>query len=377
MQVKLDAKHSRHKPHAQTISWWRTDLGEEEALRVTQAIRNEHISQGPIAKEFEDRLVDYLGVPYVVTTTSGSMALLMALWSIGIGPGDEVIIPNRTWIATAHAVVLLGAKVRFVDVEEGRPIIDPAKIEALITSRTKAIIPVHLNGRSANMSEIRRIAQKHGLRVIEDAAQALGSRNQDGLLGTQSDMGCFSLSVAKIITTGQGGFVATRDRDTYERLLAMRTHGVGSVINAEWTRPGFNFRFTDIHAAIGLVQLTRIDMHIENIKTIYSRYAETMLQLPFLKFLPVDIEAGEVPIYIEVLYKEPQRLISFLADKGIQTRPFYPDLDRADYFGNAGELPNSRPYGSEGIFLPSGPGQSMENIEKVLDVLKNFGKKFA
>jgi dTDP-4-amino-4,6-dideoxygalactose transaminase len=375
MSVEPSAENIRVSPDTQAISWWRTSFGEEEVLRIAQAIRNEHISQGPVVREFEDRLSEYLGVPYVVATTSGSMALLMALWSINVGPGDEVIVPNRTWIATAHAPVLLGAKVRLVDVEADRPIIDPARIEEAITPRTKAIIPVHLNGRSADMREIRRLAQKHGLHVIEDAAQALGSRNRDGLLGTQSDMGCFSLSVAKIIATGQGGFVATRDASLYEKLVAIRTHGVGSVINAEWTQPGFNFRFTDILASIGLVQLTKLDERIKKVKEIYSRYIGVASDLPFLKFIPVNIEAGEVPIYIEVLCEERERLIGYLADKGIQARPFYPDLNLASYFQSDACFLNSEKFGRKGIFLPSGPEQPLENIDRVLAALRTYTRQ--
>lgn len=354
------------------IAWWRTEFGQSEIDLVSDAIRNGQISQGPIVSKFEERLAEYLGVPYVVATTSGSMSILMALMAVGVGHGDEVIVPNRTWIATAHAPALLGARVRLVDVEADRPIIDTAGIEEAITPQTKAIMPVHLNGRSADMREINRIAQKHGLKVIEDAAQALGSRNIDGLLGTQSDMGCFSLSVAKIIATGQGGFIATRDRMLYEKLVAIRTHGVGSVIDAQWTELGFNFRFTDILASIGLVQLGRLDERIKKVKAIYSRYMEGMKDLPFLTFVPVNIEAGEVPIYIEILCKERERLIRFLAERGIQARPFYPDLNNAAYFNNHGEFPNSRQYGDKGVYLPSGPSQSLENVERVIKALQSF-----
>ena len=133
----------------------------------------------------------------------------MSLMAIGVQPNDEVILPNRTWIATAHAVHLLGGKVVLVDVEPNRPIIDVTSIEQAITSKTKAIIPVHMNGRSANMRSIRKIARKYKIHVIEDAAQAIGSCNKQGYLGTQSDIGCFSLSVAKTISTGQGGFAVT------------------------------------------------------------------------------------------------------------------------------------------------------------------------
>lgn len=355
------------------ISWWRTSFGAEEASQISAAIAHEHISQGQVTAEFERRFGEVLDEPYVIATTSGSIALLMALWAAGIGPGDEVIVPNRTWIATAHAPLLLGAKVVLMDVEEERPIMDVTQIERTITPHTKAIIPVHLNGRSVNMHEVQRIATKHNLAVIEDAAQALGSRNENGLLGTQSDMGCFSLSVAKIIATGQGGFIVTRDESLYHKLLAIRTHGVNDVVNARWTQPGFNFRFTDILASIGLVQLKRLPERIGKVKAIYTRYSEAMPALPFLKFIPVNIEAGEIPIYIEVLCPERDRLIQFLAVRGIQTRPFYPDLNLAPYFESNGRFPHSEIFGTQGLFLPSGPEQPLDNVDHVIQALRDFG----
>ena len=219
----------------------------------------------------------------------------------GVGPGDEVIVPNRTWIATAHAPKLLGAKVVLADSEADRPIIDVSAVQRCITKHTKAIIPVHFNGRSANMREINRIAGDHGIWVIEDAAQAFASRNREGFLGTQSRIGCFSLSVAKIIATGQGGFVATKDAALSDKLRLIRTHGVSDVLHASWTQLGFNFRFTDILASIGIVQLKRLPERIAKLEAIYARYAAAMPSLPFLHLVPVKIESGEIPIYIEVL----------------------------------------------------------------------------
>jgi perosamine synthetase len=359
------------------ISWWRTHFGEEEVNKVAGSIRQEHLSQGPVTVEFERQVADLLNIPYVVATTSGSMALLMSLWVLGVGPGDEVIVPNRTWIATAHAPLLLGAKIVLIDVEEKCPIMDVTQIESAITPRTKAIVPVHLNGRSVNMHEVQRIAKKHSLVVIEDAAQALGSCNEDGLLGTQSDMGCFSLSVAKIISTGQGGFIVTRDASLYHKLVAMRTHGVGDIVNASWSQPGFNFRFTDILASIGLVQLKRLPERIEKVKSIYARYSEAMADLPFLKFIPVNIEAGEIPIYIEVLCPERDRLIQFLGDRGIQTRPFYPDLNLAPYFESTVRFPRSEVFGTQGVFLPSGPEQPLTNVDRVVEALHIFKRNIS
>jgi perosamine synthetase len=356
-----------------SINWWRTEFKGGEAEAVVRAINGEHISQGPIVAEFERQVAAYLGVPYVVATTSGSMALLLSVWASGIGPGDEVIVPNRTWIATAHAPHMLGATVKFVDVEKNRPIIDVDTIEAAITSRTRAIIPVHMCGRSADMRAINQIARRHNLAVIEDAAQALGSRNCDGFLGTQSDMGCFSLSVAKIIATGQGGFIATSNEENYKKLVSMRTQGVGDIVNAGWDRPGFNFRFTDILAAIGLEQLKILQQRIDKVKAIYNTYVEGLSGLSYIKIIPVDLAAGEVPVYIEVLCEKRELLIGFLAEKGIQCRPFYPDLHQARYFNQTdGDFPHAKPFGQWGVYLPAGPEQPLGNVEKVIHAIRDF-----
>jgi perosamine synthetase len=354
------------------VPYWRTTFSNGEVSAIAEAISNEHVSQGPVVAEFERKLAAYLGMPYAVATTSGSMALLMSLMAANVGPGDEVIVPNRTWIATAHAPFLLGAKVVLVDVEQGRPIIDANLIEQAITKRTKAIIPVHMCGRSADMRAINEVAHRNKLTVIEDAAQALGSKNADGYLGTQSDMGCFSFSVAKIISTGQGGFITTRSQETYRRLIALRTQGVGDVINATWTIPGFNFRFTDVLAAIGNVQLGLLSSRIDKVKKIYKMYEEGLKKSTSTKIIPVNLDGGEVPIYVEALCTDRLGLIDFLAARGIQCRPFYPDLDKAEYLSNSGEYPNSKPFSLNGVYLPAGPDQSHGNVQLVIAAIYEF-----
>jgi perosamine synthetase len=356
------------------INWWKTSFNNGEAEAITKAISNKSVSQGPVVAELEKQLGEFLGMPFVVATTSGSMALLMSCWVLGIGPGDEVIVPNRTWIATAHAAVLLGAKVVLVDVEPGRPIIDVSLIEKAITKKTKAIIPVHMCGRSADMKTINYLAQKYGIAVIEDAAQALGSRNTDGFLGTQSDLGCFSFSVAKIIATGQGGFVTTKNELLFKKLIAMRTHGVGDIVNADWDKPGFNFRFTDILAAVGIQQLNLISSRIEKAKEIYNLYENGLKGIDSIKLIKVNLEAGEVPVYIEVLCERRKELIDFLAERGIQCRPFYPNLDRATYLNIDGYFPNSEPYGRYAVYLPAGPEQDLNDIKRVIEEIILFCK---
>jgi len=354
------------------VPWWRTTFGEEELARIAEAIRGEHISQGPIVAEFERRMAGILGTRHVIATTSGSMSLLMACMAVGVGPGDEVIVPNRTWIATAHAPYLLGAKVVLVDIEKHRPCLDCTQLEAAITPRTKAIIPVHLNGRACDMNHIRQLAVRHHLKVIEDAAQALGSRPEGVQLGTRSDIGCFSLSVAKIIATGQGGYACTNDDTLAARMRSIRTHGVADVIEARWVEPGFNFRFTDIQASIGLAQLDRLPGRIGRVLALYERYRGMLESVPGVSLIPVDVGSGEIPTYIEVLCESREHLRAHLLRDGIESRPFYPALNEAGYFNNTGRYPNSEPFSNRGLYLPSGPEQSTENIDRTLASLAAY-----
>jgi dTDP-4-amino-4,6-dideoxygalactose transaminase len=354
------------------INWWETSFGELEIQRISESIRHKNVSQGVVTKGFEDAIADFLGVTHVVAVSNGSCALLCALMAVGVGPGDEVIVPNRTWISTAHAVAVLGAKVLVVDVEADRPIIDVTRIEAAITSRTKAIIPVHMNGRAADLGAIQQIATRHKLAVIEDAAQALGSRNRLGYLGTQSDIGCFSLSVAKTISTGQGGFIVTNNDQLAEKLRAIRTHGVESTKDPEsWVRLGFNFRFTDVLASIGVEQLKLLPERISHLKAIYQRYADG-LNGSLFKLIPVDLEAGEVPVYNEFLVENRQDWINRLSSNGIETRPFYPDINQASYLGAPRSIfSNSHKFSKQGIYLPSGPSQTLGSIHQVIKTIKD------
>lgn len=358
--------------HDRQISWWRTQFGDAEIERMADGIRHERISQGALTAEFEQRLSHVLGVPHVVATTSGSMALYMALLAVGVGQGDEVLVPNRTWIAGAHAALLCGAKVRLVDDEPDRPVMDLEDARRKITSRTKVIMPVHLNGRAVDMDKVQALARDHGLRVVEDAAQALMSRNRHGFLGAQSDIGCFSLSLAKIISTGQGGFTVTRDERLYRRLVSMRTHGVTDVINPVWTEPGFNFRYNDILAAMGLVQLSRLEDRVACVKALYQRYRSGLAGLKCVELVPLDLAGGELPIYVEVYSRFRTAIIQHLAGCQIQARPFYPTLNQAAYLASQDAMPHSEKSCAGTFFLPCGPDQPLANVDSVLAALRDF-----
>lgn len=354
------------------ISWWKTAIGKEEISLLLEALANEHLSQGPVVAEFERRLSGALEVPYVVLTTSGSVALLLAVMALDIGRDDEVVVPNRTWIATAHAPLIVGAKAVLIDVLADIPAMDVSQIRKKITSRTKAIMPVHLNGRANDMEEINTIAKEYGLKVIEDAAQAMFSKNASGFLGTQSDVGCFSLGIAKLITTGQGGFVVTRDKDTYERLTLIRNHGLINNFAPTFFRIGCNFRLTDILAAIGIAQLKRVPNRVAHLRDIYKRYEEGIKDLSFIRMLPVKVDEGEVPLYAEVMSEERDKLMEFLASNGIETRPFLPSVHESPYIKSNSTVPNSEIFRKQGLTLPCGPDQPMENIDRVIEILNHY-----
>lgn len=358
-----------------TIPWWSVDLGPEAPQAALQAIQNRQLSMGAVVALFEQRMAEALGVPHVVAVCSGSSALMLALLEAGVQAGDEVIVPNRTWIATAHAAHLLGARVVLVDVEKERPVLDPDAFTAAITPRTRCVIPVHLNGRACDMVRIRAIAEQHGITVIEDAAQALLSVSPEGgYLGTHSRSGCFSLSVAKLITCGQGGFIVTADDSVAQRLRLMRTHGTGDVIHAQWNFAGGNFRFTDILASVALTQLDTIQERKEKLVSLYATYAEALLGIPNIHLLPIDTTTGEIPLYVEVLVEKRNDFMAFLRVHGIQSRPLYPSLNEAPQFAgnNGGSYPNSAIYAKCALFLPSGPDQKPEDIAFVLDIMHSW-----
>ena len=357
------------------ISWWRTSFGDREVEKLRESVQKECIGQGLVTEEFEEEISLALNVPFVVATTNGSAALYMALLSLGIGHGDEVIIPNRTWIASANAILLTGAKVVLVDVRSDLPLIDVAQIQSKITTQTKALMPVHLNGRSADMQEIQRLAEKFGIPIIEDACQAFFLSNSSGYLGTQSDVGCFSLGVTKLVSTGQGGFVVTKNRDVYERLKCIRNHGVTDEFTESYDQFGFNFKFTDLLASFGLVQLSRVSKRIVHLNKIYAKYESAISKFKCVNLLPVNVLSGEIPLYAEVLCPERKELENFLHFHNIQARIVPPDLSLSSCLKDDGSFPNSIRFSDQGLYLPCGPEQPLENIDFVIDTLYDFERR--
>lgn len=360
-----------------SISWWNTELHPGGGDAVKKAFEEKKISQGQLCTEFEQCLAERMGVRNVIATSSGTAALFLAMKAAGLGSGDEVIIPNRTWIATAHAVKLCGAQVVCADVRKDIPVIDISDVEKLITKRTKAVIPVHMGGRSCDITRLVDLADTRNILVIEDAAQALFSMHRGQFLGTFGLAGCFSFSMAKLLASGQGGAVVTDDDALAVELRALRTHGLESTLFPEnWPKWGFNFRFTDLQSAIALNELKYIDEKIERLLILYQSY-EKISQERGIDLIPVDTEIGNIPLYIEVLVDNRLELIKRLEIENIETRPFYPDIGKATYLGlQSISGTNSACFEKQGLYLPSGPGQADQIPDIVTAEIQKIGKSY-
>lgn len=352
------------------IPWWRTELGEEEITGVVQAIRARHIHPGPECRALEEALGEVLGVPYVALTTSGSVALLLAMLGCGVGAGDEVIVPVVGFIAAAHAVMLAGGRVRFVDVQPERPLIDVEQVAAAITARTKAVVVMHLNGAAADMAAVRALCEGRGIAVIEDAAQAFGSRAEEGWLGTLGDVGAYSMGITKLMTTGEGGFVVTRSRQLYERIVKLRNHGTVAIAHNVFQEFGLNFRFTDLQASVGLVQLKKREQKMAGVRRVYEFYRQRLAEMQGVSLLEVRVAAGELPLWSEVLCAEREVVQAQLRARGIETKAFHPLLSESRHVGCAGEYPVGARYAAGGLTLPSGPDQREEDLEAVVEALR-------
>jgi perosamine synthetase len=362
-----------------TIPWWNLDLGDAAIEQVTAAMRARQVSQGVLTARFEQALAERLGIAHAVCTNSGTAALTLAMMACGIGPGDELVMPNRTWVATANAALILGATVRPVDSRPGTMLIDADRIEAAIGPATRALVPVSLNGAALDMERINAIAARHGLSVIEDSCQSLFSQSRDGrCLGTKARFGCFSLGMAKSLTTGAGGVVVCADADDARLLRRIRNQGMSEYDLSE--RHGvraWNFKFTDLQAAVGLAQLPRLEARIANQRDLHRLYRDGLAGIGCLRLLPVDVDAGEVPLRAEVLCSERSAFMAALAEQGIGTCAQTPNLADYPFIGaDPARFPLSRAYGDGNLVLPSGPDQPLDNARRTVETIRRLAGRF-
>jgi perosamine synthetase len=269
-------------------------IGAEEEQAVIEVLRSGWVTQGPRVAEFEEKFSEYIGCDHSVAVSSCTTGLHLALLASNIGPGDEVICPSLSFVATANSIAYTGATPIFGDIDPATYNLDPSRLEEIISPRTKAILVVHQIGLPAEMNDLLAVAVKHGLSVVEDAACAIGSEYDGKLIGKPlGTMACFSFHPRKILTTGEGGMITTSEAKLAERLRRLRQHAMSlsdvvrhnaKLISSEtYDEVGFNFRMTDMQAAIGITQLGRLGDFLERRRYLAARYTENLQHLPWLQ----------------------------------------------------------------------------------------------
>jgi dTDP-4-amino-4,6-dideoxygalactose transaminase len=363
------------------------DLGEEEKHLVSQVIDSGWVSQGPKVAEFEEIFARYVGARYAVATTSCTTALHAALSVSGIGPGDEVIIPSLSFIATANSVIYCGATPVFIDVDPETCNIDVQKIEEAVTGKTKAIMPVHQMGLPADLDPIKKIAEKNKLLIIEDAACAIGSAYKNTKIGGHGNIACFSFHPRKIITTGEGGMITTDDRTIAQRLRRFRHHGMSvsdierhmanTVIIETYPELGYNYRMTDMQAAMGIGQMKKLSFLLDARKQMARMYDNELGKIPHIRIpqVPSYARHNYQSYWIELLDSAPvdrNTLMAKLLEKGIATRRGIMAIHREPcYRAYTGiHLPNTDRLTDNTLLLPLYPTLSAEEQTFIINSIK-------
>lgn len=337
------------------IEWFGPQLAGDELSRLKGVLDSNFLNDGPLTRELEARVAQVVGVPYCVAVTSGTAAIALSLMAAGVGAGDEVIVPDLTFIATANAVRLAGAIPVLVDVEERRLCLDPEAVRHATNTRTRAIVPVDVNGRGADYGFLEPFCAERGLALVCDSAEALGSKYRGRALGAFGLAGCFSFSANKTITAGQGGMIATRDAKLHARLIELKDQGRpvrGTGGDDAHPALGFNFKFTDLQAAVCLAQMDKLDERLALARRRDELYREALGNLPGLRFPDMD-EHGEVRQWTDVLVEDRSTLRAAFDADGIGHRFFWHPLHTQKPYARAGGFPAADRIAARGLWLPS------------------------
>ncbi|HEX2172734.1 MAG TPA: DegT/DnrJ/EryC1/StrS aminotransferase family protein [Dehalococcoidia bacterium] len=335
-------------------------------------------SSGEFIDRFEGRFAEFCGTEHALTCSNGTVALHLALLALGIGPGDEVLVPSLTYVATANAVRYCGADPVFVDSDRATWSLDPTDLRRKVTDRTRAIVAVHLYGRPAPMSEIMALARERGLRVVEDAAEAHGALSGGQPVGSIGDLGTFSFYGNKIITCGEGGMVVTRDAGLAERVRLLRGQGQDPTRRYWFTEVGYNYRMTNLQAAIGLAQLENVESFLAARDEIARWYDEELGGLPGVQTALRTPGDRTVCWLYSVILSGPagtarDDLLTKLRQAGIDTRPFFHPLHVLPPYRDrcrSAEYPNAEWLGARGFNLPAWVGMSREHVRRVAATLR-------
>lgn len=347
-------------------------IGEEEKAAVVAYLDSGGwLTEFRKTREFEQAIADFTGARYASIVSNGTVSLYAALWSLEVGPGDEVIVPDYTMIASANAVLLAGARPVLVDVNPQDLCLDLELAEAALTERTKALLFVSVNGRAPDMDRLVALARRHGLFLVEDAAQSLGSCWRGRHLGTFGDIGSFSFSAPKIITTGQGGALVTEDETWIERIRRFRDFGRERSGEDEHISLGFNFKFTDLQAVIGLAQMGKLAWRVQRKKTMFELYRSELVDLPQVEFLRTDL-ADCAPWFVDILVADPSALQQHLLERGIGSRRFYPAVHTQAPYREPLSRPHAESAAARGLWLPSSSFLQDETIRAICAEIRGF-----
>jgi perosamine synthetase len=361
------------------------DVGEAEIEAVVAVLRSSRLSLGPKMVEFEQAMAAYVGVPHGVAVSSGTAGLHLALLALGLGPGDEVIVPSFTFIAVANSVRYVGAVPVFADIDAESLNVSAACVEAAITPRTRAVIVVHTFGRPAEMTALLDVARRHNLRVIEDACEAIGAEMDGRRVGSFGDAAVFAFYPNKQITTGEGGMVVTPHAEIARRMRALRNHGryESDGSEASWfdhAELGFNYRLSDMQCALGLAQMGRVDEILERRAAIARRYCELLADVPDLRLPALEVAGQRLSWFVFVVrlverFTQADRdaVMRRLAEGGIATGRYFAPIHLQPAYAawrDAARLPVTEAVAARTLALPFFNRITEEQIQQVCAALR-------
>jgi len=350
-------------------------FGEEERSELSSYLAEDgFMTEFRKTAQFEQGLAQFTGARHCVVVNNGTISLTLAAIAVGVGPGDEVIVPNYTMIATPNSVKLIGANPVFVDVDADTLVANPDLIRAAITPKTKAIMLVVANGResSCGISAFEAIARETGIAIIEDAAQGMGSYYRDGRhVGTAGILGSLSFSAPKLISTGQGGAILTNNDEMASKLRALKDFGRARGGNDIHDSIGYNFKFTELQACLGLAQMRQLPARVLRKREIWCHYRDGLTNIPQIKLFDHDVGLC-TPWFIDCMAERRDELAAFLHERGIGTRVMYPPIHRQKAYAYQGVFPVSESVGRDGLWLPSMIQLSDVQIDRVCAAVAEF-----
>lgn len=344
---------------------------DDEIFGLEASVKRGWLTEGPCAAEFLSAIQRDTGSRYAVLAPNGTLGLFLGLLALDLPRDGEILIPSFTFYASASAAIFAGLRPVFVDVDPGTFNLDVEALEAHITDRTVAIMPVHIYGHSAPVDQVRELADRYQLRIIEDAAQAYGIRYNGHHAGTWGDVGVISFFADKTITTGEGGVVLTQDRDIYERLCLLRNQGRLSSGTFKHDGLGMNFRVTDLQCAVGLAQLRKLPAITAAKQRNHSRYVENLRNIDGIRWMRTQPGSDHIPFRFALLSNRRDAVVDALERDGVQTRSFFYPLHLQPALTNyaRGPLPVAEALYSEGICLPVHTGLKPSDVDEISEII--------